>query len=330
MFPQFDRSKIRIKPLAERIHDLDMSVMLYPGGDLSAFKHPSIDELARRVNKSYAARKSYAGAARANNAVIMMMGAHVIRSGVSPLIIDLMERGLITHIALNGAGSIHDYEMALIGETSESVAKYISEGQFGLWQEDGRFNEAVNLGASQGLGFGESVGKYIEEKAFPFRQYSLLAGGYRMQVPVTVHVGIGCDIVHEQPGCDGAAAGKASYTDFLIYAETVRNLENGVFINIGSAVIGPEVYLKCLAMARNVAHQEGKKIAHFTTAVFDLHPLEGHDYHETPPKTDPRYYFRPWKTILTRTVADGGESFYVQGEHRETVPALAAKLLSSC
>ena len=149
-----------------------------------------------------------------------------------------------------------------------------------------------------------------------------------MKVPVTVHVSVGCDIVHEHPNCDGAAIGKASYTDFLIYARTIQNLENGVFLNFGSAVIGPEVYLKCLAMARNVANQEGKRIAHFTTAVFDLHALEGQNLHDAPPKTDPRYYFRPWKTILARTVADGGESFYVQGEHRETVPALAATLLA--
>ena len=319
-FEQFDRSKLKLLPIAERIHDLDISIMLDPDTHKPAFKHPSIDILANRILK---AREKGAP-------VMMMMGAHVIRSGTTPYLLKLMEKKLITHFALNGAVAIHDFEFAEIGATTESVAKYISEGQFGLWQEEGRFNEAVNMGASLGLGFGEAVGKYIEEKAFPFRQYSLLAGGYRMQVPVTVHVGIGCDIVHEHPGCDGAATGKASYTDFLIYARIVQNLENGVFLNFGSAVIGPEVYLKCLAMARNVAHQEEKKISNFTTAVFDLQPLEGQDYHETPPKTDPRYYFRPWKTILARTVNDGGESFYVQGEHRDTVPALSAKLLSSC
>ena len=317
-FEQFDRLKLKLLPIAERIHDLDISVMLDPDKHKPAFTHSSIDILARCIL-----------AAREKNApVIMMMGAHVIRAGIAPYLLRLMEKKLVTHFALNGAGAIHDFEFAEIGATTESVAKYISEGQFGLWQEDARFNEAVNQGALEGLGFGEAVGKYIEENAFTFRQYSLLAGGYRMQVPITVHVGIGCDIVHEHPGCDGAAIGKTSYTDFLIYAKTVQNLENGVFLNFGSAVIGPEVYLKCLAMARNVAHQSGKKITHFTTAVFDLQPLEGLDYHETPPKTDPRYYFRPWKTILARTVDDGGKSFYVQGEHRETVPALAAKLLS--
>ena len=314
---QFDRSKLRLLPISERIHDLDLSVMLDPETHIPAFNHPAIDLLCDRIRK----------AREQNAAVIMMMGAHVIRAGTAPYLLKLMERGYITHFALNGAGAIHDFEFAEIGATTESVAKYISEGQFGLWLEDGNFNEAVNLGAGEGLGLGEALGHYIEENKFPFRQYSLLAGAYRMKVPVTVHVGIGCDIVHEQPNADGAAFGKASYTDFLIYARTIQNLENGVFLNFGSAVTGPEVYLKCLAMARNVAHQEGKKITKFTTAVFDLLDLEGQNLHGAPSKSDPRYYYRPWKTILARTVADGGESHYIQGDHRETIPALAAGLL---
>ncbi len=140
-------------------------------------------------------------------------------------------------------------------------------------------------------------------------------------MPVTVHVGIGYDILHEHPGCDGAAVGQTSYRDFLVFAESVTRLENGVFLNFGTAVMGPEVYLKALSIARNVAHQEGREIRHFTTAVFDLMPLEG-DTRQQAPKSDPRYYYRPWKTILVRTVADGGESFYVQGDHRHTVPHL--------
>jgi hypothetical protein len=318
-FEQFDRSKLKRLPLSQRIHDLDLSVMLDPQAYNAAFTHPSIDILCERILK---AREKKA-------AVLMMLGAHVIRAGTAPYLIKLMEKGLVTHFAMNGAGAIHDFEFAEIGATTESVAKYISEGQFGLWNEDEHFNDAVNLGAAYGIGFGEAVGRYIEEQKFPNRQYSLLAAGYRMKVPVTVHVGIGLDIVHEQPNCDGEAIGKTSYTDFLIYARTIQNLENGCFLNFGSAVTGPEVFLKCLAMARNVAHQEAKRITNFTTAVFDLLPLEGQNLHETPPKTDPRYYFRPWKTILTRTVADGGESYYVQGDHRNTVPALAARLLES-
>ncbi|MDR2663223.1 MAG: hypothetical protein LBC31_09530 [Treponema sp.] len=316
-FEQFDRSRLRRLPLAERIHDLDLSVMLDPAVHRPGFSHPVIDILCERILK----------AREENAAVLMMMGAHVIRAGTAPYLLQLMERGLVTHFALNGAGAIHDFEFAEIGATTESVAKYISEGQFGLWTEDEYFNDAVNQ--AEGLGFGEALGKYIEDRRFPHRRYSLCAGGFRLQVPVTVHVGVGCDIVHEHPNCDGAALGRASYTDFLIYAKTVQNLERGVFLNFGSAVIGPEVYLKCLSMARNVARQEGKKITNFTTAVFDLHPLEGRNLQEVPAKEDPRYYFRPWKTILARTVADGGEGYYVQGSHRDTVPALAAKLLGS-
>jgi len=133
--------------------------------------------------------------------------------------------------------------------------------------------------------------------------------------------------VHEHPNADPVAIGEATYRDFLIYAKQIENLENGVFLDFGSAVTGPEVYLKALSMARNVAHQEGRTIGHFTTAVFDLHDLEGKDVNEAPPKTDARYYFRPWKTILARTVADGGEGYYVQGVHKDTVPALAWNLL---
>jgi hypothetical protein len=136
-----------------------------------------------------------------------------------------------------------------------------------------------------------------------------------------VHAGIGYDIIHEHPNCDGAAIGAASYRDFLIFARTVERLEGGVLLNFGSAIMGPEVYLKALAMARNVAHQEGRQIRRFTTAVFDIVPIHG-DPHRELPKTDPGYYFRPHKTILVRTVADGGESFYFAGEHRATLPAL--------
>jgi hypothetical protein len=140
-------------------------------------------------------------------------------------------------------------------------------------------------------------------------------------VPVTVHAGIGYDIIHEHPNCDGAALGAASYRDFLIFARTVERLEGGVLLNFGSAIMGPEVYLKALAMARNVAHQEGRAIRHFATAVFDLVPILG-DHRKELPKSDPGYYFRPHKTMLVRTVADGGESFYFRGEHRSTLPAL--------
>ncbi len=249
------------------------------------------------------------------------MGAHVLRAGVSRYLIEMMRRGWITHLAMNGAGPIHDWEYALIGATTESVARYIRTGEFGLWQETGRMNDAIVAGARAGLGLGEALGRTILAGDFPHKDISVLAQAVRLGVPVTVHVGIGYDIIHEHPNCDGAALGQASYQDFLVFTEGVTKLEGGVLLSLGSAVMGPEVYLKALAMSRNVAHQEGHEIRHFTTGVFDLIPLDN-DYHRQAPKTDPRYYYRPWKTILVRTVADGGESHYVQGDHRVTVPAL--------
>ncbi len=309
-FPQFDRSRLVVKPLAERRHDLTLDVLL-PLDTPDDFSHPSIPLIVQRLNTAKAS-----GSAR-----ILMMGAHVLRAGVQRHLIDLMERGLVSLVAMNGAGPIHDWEFARVGASTESVARYVRTGEFGLWAETGAINDALAAGVEQGLGYGESVGKAIAEGPFPHRHASVLAAAYRLGVPVTVHVGIGYDIIHEHPNADGGVLGRASYTDFLIFAEQVRNLEGGVVLSFGTAVMGPEVYLKALAMARNVAHQEGKRIATFTTAVFDLLPL-GDDYHTQAPKTDPRYYYRPWKTILVRTVADGGESFYVAGDHRQTVPAL--------
>ena len=321
-FEKFDRSRLQLKPLSEREHDLDLSVMIDPDAPFApqqketVFTHPSLDVLADRIRK----------AKQHGSTVLWMLGAHVLRAGCTPVLVRLLEEGYVTHIALNGAGGIHDFEFAMIGATTESVARYIREGQFGLWHETGKLNDAAREAARDGIGFGEAIGRMIDRENFPHKQYSLLWNAYRLQVPVTLHVGIGCDIIHEHPNCDGAALGAATYNDFLIYTQSVTNLEGGVFCNFGSGVIGPEVYLKALAMARNVAHQEGRTITQFTTAVFDLLPLEGKDVHETPPKSDPRYYFRPWKTILSRTVADGGKSFYISGEHHQTIPALAQRV----
>jgi hypothetical protein len=310
-FAMFDRSRLRIQPLAERSHDLDLSALLPLDAAPPALEHPAIGVLAGRLVE----------ARRAGRARVLMMGAHVLRAGVSRHLIDLMERGLVSHVAMNGAGPIHDWELALIGATTESVARYIQTGEFGLWRETGRMNDVIRDGARAGLGLGESLGRAILDGAFPHKDVSVLAAAVRLNVPVTVHVGIGYDILHEHPNCDGAAVGAASYQDFLIFAQTVTSLEGGVLLNFGSAVMGPEVYLKALAMARNVAHQEGRTIRRFTTGVFDLVTLED-DTRRQAPKSDPRYFYRPWKTILVRTVADGGESFYVQGDHRHTLPRL--------
>lgn len=309
-YPQFDRRQLRLQPLCRRQHDLTLDV-IQPLDAVSTFHHPALPVLAERLLQ---ARQR--GAAR-----ILLMGAHVLRAGTQRFLIDLMRRGLISLIAMNGAGPIHDWEFALIGATTESVARYVSSGEFGLWEETGRINEAVVQGVRAGMGLGEGIGWAIAEGCFPYKDISILAQAYLLRIPVTVHIGIGYDIIHEHPNANGAELGRASYTDFLIFAEHIRQLEGGVVLNFGSAVMGPEVYLKALAMARNVAHQHGQRIAHFTTAVFDVVPLDD-DYRRQASKSDPRYYFRPWKTILVRTVADGGESFYIAGDHKDTLPAL--------
>lgn len=306
---EFDRSRLELAPLARRKHNLDLSdiLPLKPPAAVS----PTFHTIASKIQ----------AAVRQKAAVIFMMGAHVLRAGVQRYLIDLMEKGYLSCIAVNGAGVIHDFEFALIGATTESVADYIREGYFGFWQETARINEIVSAAAREKIGLGESVGRVIEEEQFPHRDISILAAGYRLNIPITVHVGIGYDIVHQFPNCDGAAYGATSYIDFLRFAKIMESLENGALINFGSAVMGPEVYLKALSMVRNVARRRGEKICHFTTLVCDLAELPD-NYRVEASHSDPGYYFRPWKTMLVRTVADGGESHYVRGDHAETVPQL--------
>ncbi len=310
-FQQFDRTKLKLLPLAERENIVTHSDLIFPGSRRELYDNESIAVLSDAICDAH----------RNGKTVLFSCGAHVIKSGCGPLIADLIERKIISHLALNGAGAIHDFELALIGETSERVADLIRTGKFGLWNETGTINDTVNDGYDLGLGFGESVGKRIEDERFPYRKTSVLAAGCRVGIPVTVHVAIGQDILHEHPNFDGAKTGGASYRDFLIYTHSVTGLEGGVFINIGSAVMGPEVYLKALSMARNTAEQEGREICHFTTAVFDLQDI-GDDISGEAPKDSPRYYFRPYKTILVRTVSDGGRSYYVKGDHRQTIHCL--------
>jgi hypothetical protein len=314
----FDRSRLKIQPLSARQNDLTLERWLRLDDPTPEYAHPDLATVAHRLHASKAA-----GASRA-----LIMGAHVIRAGVNRHIIDLMQRGALDHVAMNGAGAIHDYELARIGATTESVARYVRSGEFGLWRETGELNDWVSEAAELGLGLGENAGRRIATSQYPHRDLSILAAAYQLSIPVTIHVGIGYDILHEHPNCDGAAFGAASYRDFLIFVKTLERLEGGVVLSFGSAIMAPEVYLKALAMVRNVALQEGRSISKFTTAVFDLWPIHG-DFRKELPKTDPGYYFRPHKTILVRTVADGGESFYFEGDHRATLPALRRVILET-
>ena len=317
-YPVFDRSRLHIRPLVERDHDMDLDYLLElddnPG---------EIDEAYRGGLQTLATQLT----SRGDAAGILMMGAHVIKCGVSRHLIDLLRRGVFSHVAMNGAGAIHDFELASIGATTESVARYIRTGEFGLWDRTATLNDWAVDAVRSGLGLGEYFGRRILEENLPHRDVSILAAAYELDVPVTVHVGMGYDITHEHPNCDGGAYGQGSYRDFLIFTRAVENLEGGVMASFGSAVMAPEVYLKALAMARNVARQEGRRIAVFTTAVFDLAPIQG-DMQSEFSKDDPGYYCRPYKTILLRTVADGGQSFYVRADHRIAFPALRQAVIA--
>ncbi|MFN0055036.1 MAG: hypothetical protein ACKV0T_22925 [Planctomycetales bacterium] len=318
-YPLFDRKTIALRELHERQNLVQLADLPRPGEAPPSYSHPELPALAEAI----------VAARRQDRPVILMMGAHVIKQGMSRMLIDLVERELVTHLATNGAGVIHDFELARIGGTSEDVAHYITAGDFGMWRQTGELNDLVREAHRRGEGIGEAVGRHLEEARFPNREASLCAAGYRRGAPVTSHVNIGADIIHAHPNCDGAAWGAASYTDFLIFAQAVTRLEGGVFLNVGSAVTGPEVYLKALSMARNAARQRGEKISRFTTAVFDLVELPVDFRNGHPPKSHPQYYYRPWKTILIRTVADGGTSYYFQGDHRETLPALHRAILEA-
>lgn len=312
----FDRSKLKLKPLKERIHDLDLrSTKL-----LGKMEVKLDDKWSAVADKIVRAKKQGAS-------VILMAGGHIFRSGIQNYLIDMMEKGYISCFATNGAGMIHDFELALIGATTESVPKYIAEGQFGLWQETSQINDIINESYKEDkeCGMGKAIGRAIQEGNYPHKDNSIFAAAYRLNIPATVHVGIGYDIINEHPNCDGAVTGATSYNDFLRFAEVVQRLEDGVLMDYGSAVMAPEVFLKALSMARNVAKQQAKEIKRFTTLVCDLYDLPT-NFNQEPPKDDRGYYFRPWKTLLVRTTADGGKSFYIKGKHVDTIPALWSAL----
>lgn len=309
-YPTFDVSRVRLRPLAERQHDLDISCIL-----------PLRRPLARPLPELQAVAQHMRQAREVEASTVFLCGAHVLRAGVQRYLFDMMERGYIQALAVNGAAMIHDYELALIGATTESVARYIQDGQFGMWQETGRINDIVKAGQAQGLGLGESLGRAIFEGDFPHKDSSLFATGWKLGVPVTVHVGLGYDIIHPHPNFDGAATGAASCRDFLILAKVLEKLEGGCVCTFGSAVMAPEVFLKALSMVRNVAAQEGRRIQDFASLVCDLHELPQNTSHEAE-KSAALYYFRPWKTLLARTVAQGGQSYYVQARHEHSIPAL--------
>ena len=310
-----NRNQLKILPLSERQHKMTVADVYPLDAETPPYRNERLRSVAERIVEAHQHDKQ----------VIWMMGAHVMRRGNSRFIIDLMTRGVITHIATNGACAIHDFELAHIGATLEDVEVYIRDGKFGNWEETGRYlNEAIVRGYRDKIGFGEAVGRLIQEGeagiSFPHRDVSLFAAAYRLGIPITVHKGIGYDITDQHPAADFAAIGWTTGEDFLRFAHSVSQLESGVFLNLGSAVMGPEVYLKSLSMARNIATQNGTEIRHFTTANFDL--IDFPDFQAEGKPTDAHYYHRPKKTILIRTVKDGGESYHISGDFSVTVPQL--------
>jgi hypothetical protein len=244
---------------------------------------------------------------RNKRTILFGMGAHVIKVGLNPIVIDLMERKLITGVAMNGAGIIHDVELAMIGRTSEDVAAAIDDGSFGMAHETGAFlSEAIASARGNSIGLGEAVGRAIVEKELQFKDISILAAGVRLGIPVTVHVAIGTDIIHMHPGFDPKTAGAASHLDFRLFASMVAALDKGVYLNVGSAVILPEVFLKATTLARNL----GYTLADFTTVNLDF-----------------IRHYRPLTNVVSRPTAKGGRGINLVGHHEILMPLIAAGVI---
>ncbi len=306
--PAIDLRKIHTYPIEQRKNLVKLADMIMPSDPAPDFQNPDMDQVIADILR----------ARRNGRAVIMMMGGHVIKCGLSLLLIELLKAGVITHIAGNGAVSIHDTEFALIGETSEDVASSIEDGSFGMAEETGAaINRALRKGALYGLGYGESLGRYITEGDFPYRDSSVLYYAYQLGIPMTIHVSIGTDIFQQHPECDFGILGATSGQDFKVFCASVANLGGGVFLNIGSAVTGPEVFLKALSITRNL----GYPVKNITTANFDIFPL-GEDYGSPSSADSPEYYYRPKKNVVIRPTSLGTRGFHIQGNHMETIPYL--------
>lgn len=308
-YPAVDLSKVRTYPIRRRENLVALENLVFPSQSPPAFDHPDLVELADRM----------VTARRQGHQVIFMLGGHVVKCGLAPILIELMRLGIITHLASNGSAAIHDFEISLNGSTSEDVAASLADGSFGMAEETGAWmNQAVQQGVLDGMGMGEALGRMIaEDEDFQFREHSLLFQAYTLGIPYTVHVAIGTDIIHQHPLCDFSAIGAGSGQDFKVLVHSVTKMVGGVFCNFGSSVIGPEVFLKSLSIARNL----GNPLRNITTANFDLVPLTG-DYRKPASKENPEYYYRPKKNIVIRPNLLGGRGYHINGDHRQTIPNL--------
>lgn len=306
--PRIDRSKLRPTSARRRrskVRLRDEAVPHRAGASFAAF----LEGLPDVLGAADLRRAIEAGvrAHRGGRTLLWGLGAHVIKVGLAPLVVDLLDRGLVSGILMNGAGCVHDLELAMMGRTSEEVAESLDDGTFGMAGETAaRLNGAISAGYAQGLGMGEAIGRAIDEGRLPHKDRSILASAVRLGVPVTVHVAIGTDIHHMHPDADGAALGATSHRDFETAAALVASLEGGVFYNVGSAVILPEVFLKALALARNLGH----RVRRLTTVDLDF-----------------IRHYRPRVNVVERPTRLGGTGISLTGHHEILVPLLAAGLV---
>ncbi|MCB2206108.1 hypothetical protein KQI65_15305 [bacterium] len=307
MFPQLNFDDIRTQSVKLRSNKVNLQDCAKPfdgTDDFGVFLASLPNILKARELRAFADVVGVAHAA--GQPCILMMGAHVIKVGLAPLVIDLMERGVVTHVALNSAGAIHDSESALFGVTSEDVATNLQDGSFGMWKETGDFINGSLAAArdAHDCGFGEAIGRALIDTAPDYLSYSILAAGVRLGVPVSVHAAIGTDIVHQQPSMDGAVTGEMSFRDFRVLAHSVKDLrERSVVMNVGSAVILPEVFLKALTIVRNLGHDARG----FSAANFDM-----------------IQHYRPNMNVVTRPTLGAGRGYVFTGHHELMIPLLAA------
>jgi hypothetical protein len=305
VFEPIDLDGLVTFPLAERrskVSTKDFARPWTPGGGLKDFLEGLPSLLAASDLQTVIG--AIAEARGAGRTVAMAMGAHVIKVGLNPLVIDWMERGVLTAVAMNGAGIIHDMELAMTGGTSEDVDASLGDGRFGMARETGRFlSGAVSAARTNGWGLGEAVGRAIRKEGLPEADGSILAAGVRLGVPITVHVALGTDILHMHPDFDPSAAGAASHRDFRTFASVVATLQEGVYLNVGSAVLLPEVFLKALTLVRNLGH----KVDRFTAVNMDF-----------------IRHYRPHTNVVHRPTAGGGRGIHLIGHHEIMFPLLAA------
>ena len=307
-YEEFDLSAVRRYPLASRVSKVrrsDLATPYTPGAGLAGWLAGLPKLLAGQDLRSVV--EAVAAARQRPAPIIWGLGAHVIKAGLSPVVVDLMDRGFVSALALNGAGIIHDTELALSGATSEDVDSALGPGTFGMAEETGTgINAAIVRGVAAGLGLGRSVSEWLAEQRPPHSDVSVLCAAARLKIPVTVHVAMGTDIVHMHPDASGAAIGEGSLRDFRHFAASVARLEAGVYLNCGSAVVLPEVFLKAVAVARNRGHS----LAGLTTVDLDF-----------------RQHYRPLTNVVRRPTAGIGRGIHLTGHHEIMIPLLAAALV---